>query len=240
MSYLSQLALLKEMLESCESSLRSAKQLLNELSPGQSARTNYGKIAETLPDMTENFDGRSKVVEGIFDGQNMHGKDKNMYPVPSNYASKSKLVAGDVLKLTIADNGSFIYKQIGPVERKHIIGTLMFDNGKYKVLAGGKAYNVLTASVTYYKGEPGDQVSLIVSVPDESEWAAIDAVIPQHKVGEAASAAAMDFSGDALSFDEDNPENGESEETAEKPKKAKSTAKSRKKSAGDDFENLDV
>ena len=37
-------------------------------------------------------DGR--VVEGVFDGQNMVGSDGKIYSVPPNYASKSKLVEG--------------------------------------------------------------------------------------------------------------------------------------------------
>ena len=65
-----------------------------------------------------------KVIEGAFDGQNMIGPEGKIYPVPANYASKSKLVEGDTLKLTIVDDGSFIYKQIGPVERKKLIGSL--------------------------------------------------------------------------------------------------------------------
>ena len=62
-------------------------------------------------------DSIGKIIEGQFDGQNMIGPDGKVYPVPANYASKSKLVEGDTLKLTIAQDGSFIYKQIGPVER---------------------------------------------------------------------------------------------------------------------------
>jgi hypothetical protein len=30
-----------------------------------------------------------KVIEGVFDGQNMVGSDGKTYPVPANYASKS-------------------------------------------------------------------------------------------------------------------------------------------------------
>ena len=58
-----------------------------------------------------------KVIEGVFDGQNMVGSDGKTYPVPANYASKSKLVQGDILKLTIAEDGAFLYKQIGPIPR---------------------------------------------------------------------------------------------------------------------------
>jgi hypothetical protein len=122
--------------------------------------------------------GLGKVIEGVFDGQNMLGPDKRSYPVPANYASKSKLVPGDVLKLTITENGQFIYKQIGPVPRHQTIGSLVYEDGQYKVLAGGKAYRVLLASVTYFKAEVGDNISIIVPESSDSDWAAIENIIP--------------------------------------------------------------
>lgn len=119
-----------------------------------------------------------KVVEGVFDGQNMVGSDGKIYPVPANYASKSKLVQGDILKLTIADDGAFLYKQIGPVPRKQVVGTLKLENGHYFVDVNSKNYRVLLASVTYFKAKPGDQVS--VNVPEDdsnTEWAALEAAL---------------------------------------------------------------
>ncbi len=119
-----------------------------------------------------------KVIEGVFDGQNMVGSDAKTYPVPANYASKSKLVQGDILKLTIADDGAFLYKQIGPIPRKQIVGLLELKDGHYFVKAGDKEYRVLLASVTYFKAKPGDQVS--VNVPQEevdAEWAALEAAL---------------------------------------------------------------
>lgn len=119
-----------------------------------------------------------KIIEGVFDGQNMMGPDGKKYPVPANYASKSKLIEGDVLKLTIADDGSFIYKQIGPVERVKKLGTLtQTENGEYRVLADGKSYRVLLASLTYFKAEPGDQVTIVVPQHQDTEWAAVENVI---------------------------------------------------------------
>src|SRR5205814_9802039 len=100
-----------------------------------------------------------KVIEGVFDGQTMIGSDGKSYPVPANYASKSKLVQGDILKLTIEDGGAFLYKQIGPIARKQVVGTLKFDNGHYFVDVNGRTFQVLLASVTYFKAKPGDQVS---------------------------------------------------------------------------------
>ncbi len=119
-----------------------------------------------------------KIIEGVFDGQNMVGSDSKIYPVPANYASKSKLVQGDILKLTIADDGTFLYKQIGPIPRKQIVGALKLENGHYYVEVGDKNYRVLLASVTYFKAKPGDQVS--VNVPEDdstAEWAALEAAL---------------------------------------------------------------
>lgn len=99
------------------------------------------------------------------------------YPVPANYASKSKLAQGDILKLTIADDGTFIYKQIGPVPRKKVIGALTQREGHYYVDVEGKEYRVLLASVTYFKTKPGDQVTVIVPEDETAEWAAIEAPI---------------------------------------------------------------
>jgi len=75
--------------------------------------------------MSNKDENIGKVIEGVFDGQNMVGSDAKTYPVPANYASKSKLVQGDILKLTIAEDGAFLYKQIGPIPRKQIVG--VFD-----------------------------------------------------------------------------------------------------------------
>lgn len=131
------------------------------------------KVAPVVRD-----DTLGKVIEGVFDGQNMVGSDSKTYPVPANYASKSKLVQGDILKLTIADDGTFLYKQIGPVPRKQVVGALTLENGHYFVDVNGKKYRVLLASVTYFKAKPGDQVSVNLPEDDKAaEWAALEAAL---------------------------------------------------------------
>lgn len=122
-----------------------------------------------------------KVVEGVFDGQNMVGSDGRQYLVPQNYASKSKLVEGDILKLTIQSSGGFLFKQIGPIERERIIGLLVSDENthEWKVVAEGKKYAVLSASISYFKGEPGDNVVILVPKSAPSKWAAVENVIRQ-------------------------------------------------------------
>ncbi|MET1033355.1 MAG: hypothetical protein ABWX94_02545 [Candidatus Saccharimonadales bacterium] len=153
----------------------------------QEAETNLGAATELLISLVGDDekvsavavdDNIGKVIEGVFDGQNMVGSDGKMYPVPANYASKSKLVQGDILKLSIADDGTFLYKQIGPIPRKQVVGALKLENGHYFVEVGSRNYRVLLASVTYFKAKPGDQVS--VNVPEDdsaAEWAALEAAL---------------------------------------------------------------
>lgn len=172
----SKLAVVKQMLESAENNLRSAKQLLAELT-GDSAPAAPSATPDFAPKAETAAPEGGRVIEGVFDGKDMIGPDQRKYPVPANYASKSKLVAGDVLKLTVTEDGSYIYKQIGPVGRRKMIGTLTQEGNQYQVLAEGKPYNVLLASVTYFKAQPGDKVSVIVPEAGETDWAAVDNLI---------------------------------------------------------------
>jgi bifunctional DNA-binding transcriptional regulator/antitoxin component of YhaV-PrlF toxin-antitoxin module len=172
------LALIAQMIESAEKNIQSAKQLLRDIMGGRNGNSDPGKFAEKAQNLSVSDGG--KVIEGVFDGQNMIGPDGKQYPVPANYASKSKLVEGDVLKLTIADDGSFIYKQIGPIERRKILGILSQDEkGDYKVVAEGKPYKVLLASLTYFKAEPGDEVTIVLPKDKDANWGAVENVIKQ-------------------------------------------------------------
>lgn len=163
-----QIKRLKALIQEAETSLSAAKELLVSLVGEDPVVMAAMKADESL----------GKVIEGVFDGQNMVGSDGKTYPVPANYASKSKLVQGDILKLTIAEDGAFMYKQIGPIPRKQVVGLLKQENGHYFVDVNGHNYRVLLASVTYFKAKPGDQVS--VNVPDDdtqAEWAALEAAL---------------------------------------------------------------
>lgn len=131
--------------------------------------------------MEEGEDG-AQILQGTFDGQIMLGADGKQYPVPANYASKSKLVEGDMLKLTITREGSFIYKQIGPIERKHALGIVTQDEGgNYYVVADGKPYRILLASITYFKAEPGDEAAIVTSRDIDSGWASLENIVQKAK-----------------------------------------------------------
>ncbi|HYF96838.1 MAG TPA: hypothetical protein VD947_02255 [Patescibacteria group bacterium] len=158
---------LRSLISEAETSLAAAKELILSLLGDD--------VEATTANVEENI---GKIIEGVFDGQNMVGSDGKTYPVPANYASKSKLVQGDILKLTISDDGTFLYKQIGPIPRKQLVGVLELQDGHYFVKVGERQYRVLLASVTYFKAKPGDQVSVNVPQDDEeTEWAALEAAL---------------------------------------------------------------
>jgi hypothetical protein len=160
---------LLSLIQEAETNLSAANELLISI---------VGEDGRVVTPRSSQEDISGKIVEGVFDGQVMVGPDGKSYPVPANYASKSKLVEGDILKLTIADDGSFIYKQIGPVPRRQIIGTLTQHDGAYYVEANGNEYRILLASVTYFKLGMGDQVTIIV--PEDNPgatWAAVEAAL---------------------------------------------------------------
>src|SRR3990167_11447273 len=131
---------LKNLLDEAEAKVAAAKRILFEQV--------YKEQAENLD--TTDASGPNTIIEGVFDGEEMIDSKGKKYPIPPNYASKSKLVAGDKLKLTITSDGTFIFKQIGPTDRKRLVGKLTESHGRYFVTVEGKKYQVLQASVTYY------------------------------------------------------------------------------------------
>ena len=184
----SKAATLRAILKNVRDSLDNALKLLDDAAPLPDAaarpepklvfapvvRTDDG----TAPTAAAPAEG-DRVVEGVFDGMGMVGDDGKSYLVPPNYASKSKLVEGDMLKLTIGARGNFIYKQIGPIERQRIIGTLAYDQetGQYLVVAGGRSWKVLKASITYFKADAGDEAVILAPKNAPSKWAAVENVI---------------------------------------------------------------
>lgn len=160
------LALLQQMIENAERNIVAARQIIRELNV-------EGKPLHREAEA-------SQIVEGTFDGEKMVSMDGKYYPVPANYASKSKLVEGDILKLTITEDGSFVYKKISSVDTRKVIGIVMKDgNDRYYVNAEGKKYNVLLASLTYFKAEEGDEVILVVPKEKVSNWAAVESIIKE-------------------------------------------------------------
>jgi len=196
--------IIKDLLDSAEKKLQKARELFTQemermATPSKEQYTTDQKITDVVQDELEiiskeesieprkmfvfrereEIPSGQKIVEGIFDGQNMIGLDGKQYHVPVNYASKSKLTEGDTLKLTISGQGNFLYKQIGPIERMRIVATLDYnsDMREYTAKSQDKVWKVLTASITYFKGIPGDEIVLIVPKGRMSTWAAVENII---------------------------------------------------------------
>jgi len=166
---------IKSRLENIKSTVSQILDLLGEKGPDISVT--FDERGETLIQPVEKEEGN--IIEGVFDGQNMIGPDGKQYSVPANYASKSKLVEGDILKLTVTSRGTFIYKQIGPVERERLVARLVQNDetGEFLAIASDRKYKLLKASVSYFKGEPEEEVVILVPKDKNSTWAAVENVI---------------------------------------------------------------
>lgn len=156
---------IKQMLDQVENNIRGVKSLLFS-----------HEIAEKAASFKTAEEGDA--IEGIFDGEKMIGQGNKHFDVPANYASKSKLVAGDLMKLTIGEDGTFLYKQIGPIERKKMVGILKeVAPKKFVVICGEKEYQVLAASITYFKANDGDKLTIMVPKDTPCEWAAVENLV---------------------------------------------------------------
>lgn len=172
-------ALARKMISSLKEDLSNLERLLS------SATESEGSVEEMVQRLASRDDqemfgpNEGKIVEGVFDGEHMVGSDGHQYAVPPNYASKSKLVEGDILKLTIQPNGTFMFKQIGPIERQRVMGTVVRDEmtNDWRVVANNKKYYILTAALSYYKGDVGDEAVLLIPKSAPSKWAAVENVI---------------------------------------------------------------
>ncbi|NCC70019.1 hypothetical protein EOM09_00345 [bacterium] len=135
-------------------------------------------IKNKLKSIKEYNENDDKIVEGIFNGEIMIGPDEKQYSIPSNYISKSKIIEGDKLKLTIKPDGTFVYKQIELIPRKRTKGILSrAKDGNFEVLSEGKTYKVQKASITYYKGEIGNEVIILTPKDNDSIWAGVENII---------------------------------------------------------------
>jgi len=169
------LVTIKQLIEGAKENISTALHMLSQFTG--SADFIQDKAAH-MPH-TEVAASSERILEGLFNGQHMIDAGGKVYTVPANYASKSKLVEGDRMKLTITPDGKFMYKQIAPVPRKRIVGTLIKDplTKEFQASAEGNVYHILIASITYFKGEEGDEIVLLVPQDHPAKWAAVENII---------------------------------------------------------------
>lgn len=122
-----------------------------------------------------------QIIEGVFNGEEMIGGDGESYFVPPNYASKSRLVEGDLLKLSLRQDGSLVYKQISPVDRRRVNARLAWDASASAWVGiaeeGDALWKLLSASVSFFKGQEGDRLVLLVPKTSPSAWGAVEHIV---------------------------------------------------------------
>jgi hypothetical protein len=119
-----------------------------------------------------------KIIEWVFTWEEMLWTDGIKYSIPANYASKSKLVQWDRLKLTIKADWKMLYKQIKQIERITKIWLLAENEWKFQVIVDWKVYNLLKAAVTHFWWKIWDKLSIIIPSSKNATFAAIENVIP--------------------------------------------------------------
>ncbi len=129
-------------IDEIESSLNAAKRILNRLND------DYLKVDYT----------QIEGIVGKYDGIYMQGEDGKKYDVSQNYAAKSKLVFGDVLKL-IEEDGKKLYKQIERVKRERVEGILTKKEGEWYILTDRGSYRISDAAAEFQKAEINSQAS---------------------------------------------------------------------------------
>lgn len=170
---------IRDFVLNAEKSLKNAKKILKDVLEEQGLSINDDEVNYDTKWLNTYNSEEEKIVEGVFTWEEMLWVDNHKYPVPVNYASKSKLVQWDRLKLTIEPSGRMLYKQIKPIDRETKVWLLTKEQGKFQVISEWLTYNVLTAAVTHFKAEIGDSVSIIVPTGKHANFAAIESVIPK-------------------------------------------------------------
>jgi hypothetical protein len=142
------LQLLSQALSAAVSSLNLAKQLINEIENKGSFET---------PGLVGKYDGMFMVTEA--------GKK---YPVPDNYAAKTKLVYGDKLKMVEGPEGRR-FKYVGRVPFVEVEAKLALKDGRFVAVAKEGSYKLIQSAVKYHNGEEGNEV--VILVPREEKHA---------------------------------------------------------------------
>ena len=171
---------ISDFITTAEKSIKNAKKLLKDLLEENNINLET-EINLDVNWLNSYSNDSSKIIEWVFTGNEMLWADWNKYPIPANYSSKSKLVQGDKLKLTIEWNWKMLYKQISPIEREYKTWLVVKEKEKYQVISEWKTYDLLTAAVTHFKANIWDTITIILPANKKATFAAIEAIIPTNQ-----------------------------------------------------------
>jgi len=155
-----QLEDLQNRIEEAESNVNASKNILNRIYEDY-LRVDYTQV-----------EGET----GKFNGEKMVTDEGKEFNVNENYAAKSKLVYGDVLKL-IDKDGKNIFKQIEKVERERVEGILTKKEGEWYLLTDRGSHRVSDAAAEYHKAQLNSQaVAFLPKDNPKAPFATIDTV----------------------------------------------------------------
>lgn len=138
----SQLNKLKKLVDAAERALDSAKDVMEAIME----RKDY----KSMPG-----------VEGKYDGKYIIASDGSKHEVPSNYAAKSRLVYGDILKI-IEEDGKKVFKQIEKVARKNLEGVVTKKEGKWHVLTEAGSHLLLDRAIEFNQVKLKDLIDVVL------------------------------------------------------------------------------
>ena len=168
---------LRDLINTAQTSINSAKKILNWLLGDEWSDTiDFSTETSWLTEYESDW---FHIVEWVFTGEWMLGTDGNMYPVPQNYASKSLLVQGSKLKATIDKSGRIKYKIISEIPFSTYLWIITKNWEKYQIVTDTKSYNVLVAAITFHKCSIWDTVSIRVPEWKDATYAVIESIIPK-------------------------------------------------------------
>jgi hypothetical protein len=176
MSPENQIKALRDLINTAQSSINSAKHIINSLLWEEDGSST---LSFDTAGLSQYESEGSQIIEWVFIGDGMLASDGNTYPVPQNYASKSLLVQGSRLKATIEESGRIKYKIISEIPFTTEIGIVTKTGDKYQIATDTKTYNVLVAAITFHKCNIGDTVTIRIPEWKEATYAVIEAVIPK-------------------------------------------------------------
>ena len=114
---------------------------------------------------------------GKFNGFEIVTESGEKISVPQNYAAKSRLVFGDVLK-KIEEDGKTIFKQIHKVDRVQVEGILTKKEGEWYLLTDRGSYKVLDTAAEFLKAELNSEALAFIPANDlETPFATLDKLI---------------------------------------------------------------
>lgn len=114
---------------------------------------------------------------GKYDGMFMVTPAGKKYPVPDNYAAKSKLIYGDKLKMLEGPQGRQ-FKHIERIPRVEVEAQLSVKDGRFVAVTAEGSYKLIQSAVRYLKGEEGDKVKILLPREEKhAPFAAISEVV---------------------------------------------------------------